>query len=149
MIKMQYYISLGITILSILLVGCNNPKKVMVNDSINKAESIKIIYEDLFTLTMSRVSCDEMEKTFQKVIKSKHIVNQSDVRLITELIDKTKNNNNRTVNLDVRYKMIINYLYKANDTICGNGSVIQINQVNYLISKEFSDLLIDLTDSEI
>jgi len=135
-----------------ILFACNNTKikKIVKTNSNSKdsIEQIQIIYEDFTTLSPLRISCDEFENVFSKSLKEKVIINKDTISKIKAFINKTKRQNKYAKNIDTRFKLILIYQSHKNDTICGNGNVISLKNKIYRIDKDFSSLLIKITDSK-
>ena len=148
---MKNKIGIMVFVIFTIVVACNNVKNKDTAKAISKENDIielTIFYENLTTQTFKRVSCNELEQIFNKVLNKKVLKNKSSIREITESIDRTIKQKNYTDNIDVRFKMILVYHSKKNDTICGNGSVISIENKNYRIDKDFTNLLKELTDTK-
>ena len=136
--------------LAITLMACNKNsknKQLAINYSKNNnVTQIILIYQDLNTLTFSRVLCSEMEQVFnlkKKVINSSKIINK-----IQLFLEKTIKQKKMMSKIDARFKMIL--IYNSNnkkDTICGSGFAIKINNKVYRINKDFSNLLKVLTET--
>jgi len=137
-------------ILTIVL-ACDNIKNKNTAKIISKEDNVIeliILYENLTTQTFTRIACNELEQTFDKVLKKKAFKDKSSINEIIESVDRTVRQGNYTDNIDVRFKMILIYQSKKSDTICGNGSVISVKNKNYRVDKEFTNLLKNLTDTE-
>jgi len=149
---MKNILSISFLFLLSILFVCNNSKikKIVKKNTGNKdnVEQIKIIYEDMSTLSPLRISCDKFEYVFSKSLKEKVIIRKETISKIISFINKTKRQKKYAKNIDARFKLILVYQSHNNDTICGNVSVINIDNKIYRIDKDFSNFLIKLTDSE-
>lgn len=134
-----------------IVLACNNAKNKDTAKVISKENNVIeliIFYENLTTQTFTRVSCNELEQTFDEGLRKKVLKDKNSIGEIIKLIDRTIQQKNYTDNIDVRFKMILTYQSKERDTICGNGSVISVKNKNYRIDKDFTNLLKNLTDTE-
>lgn len=130
------------------MISCSN-KKVKVIDN-KKITKIEISYVDLFDyLTPIAISCDDFgNKFFEKDIKKKIIIEDEELNAIESYLKETEQINKVVRNIDVRFKMILYSENKVADTICGSGSTIKIDEINYLISKKFSSFLYKITETK-
>ena len=128
----------------ISLTKCINEKKQLNSNLIR----IEITYVDFSTLTFSRVSCNNFEKTFEKVSKKKVITNKKEINKILSYIEDVIKQNKIVSNLDVRFKMRLIYKNGEEKIICGNGNTIKFGNKKYFITKNFSLLLSKLIESE-
>gem|GEM_PF-6955060 len=133
----------------LIIIACGNKqmKDINYNGEANEILKIEFSFEDLNTLTFAKVTCDEFENIFENVIKKRTINNKIEINKIYSNLEETLKENKKTKNLDTRFKMKIIYKNQSERTICGNGRVIKINDINYLISKKFSLLLYEMTSN--
>ena len=107
-----------------------------------------MLYQDLATLSIVDISCDNFEYVFSRSLKKKVIRDNDSISKISASISRTIQQKNYAKSINVRIKMIMIYQSKKNDTICSNASVISVNNKIYRIDRDFSNLLIKLTGSK-
>lgn len=140
------------TIISILLFfsslfNCNSINENTLNKSQanDKVIKVKLVYVSLFISTFSDINCDDFDHFFGKKKREKLITDTIEIRRIVNYL-KNQERNDTVNSIDTRLKII---LYKSNqkenDTICGSSVVIQRNEINQLINKDFQNYLRNLT----
>lgn len=128
-----------------IVVSCGNKTQINQDKNITK---IEISYVDLTNyLTPYAIPCNYFSFQFEEYISKKIIINECQISQIEHFIEKSIKNNQKVDNVDVRFKMMVYYKNKNADTICGNGSVINFKGINYLIDKDFSIYLLNLTQN--
>ncbi len=135
--------------LSVILICPFKCYKTANQNEFRQIDEIVLTYQDLYTLTPFRIDRKNFEEIFSKTLKTKHIQESTEIIKILNFLELTKRENKVVDNLDIRFKMILKYSAKEDEVIYGNGSVLQLNDIKYLIDKDFSEYLLNLTNSKI
>lgn len=137
----------------LIILGCHitptnskNFNNIYSRKNIKNVKNVVLLYEDLNTLTFQQVTCEKLNNTFK--LKRREIKNTDTINLLINAINRTIKQNKTGYNIDARYKIIIKYNNKNQDTLCGGLLSIKINNNIYAIDNAFTNLLEKLTNTK-
>lgn len=149
------FFSIAGLVLLMISYSCGEKKaNPLISDSQNENQEqpslskVEIDYEDMYTTTFVSVTCEGFEKAFPGLINEKKLTESTQISNFENFINQTLIGNKKTESIDVRVKAKLFYSDSSSKEICLGLHSLEYEGVKYSINKDFTEYLLQITETE-